>query len=635
MSWKLIFINWLEKDIFMNLKKKILMGYGVALTLMGLVVTWAILNLWSLGRTTDAILRDYYRSILAVENMQDALARQDSGILLMLMGEVERGVNQYRENETFFLQWLDRAKESISVQGESEVIHSIEQQYQEYREHFSLLIENRERNQQPLPLTIQTYKETILPVFSRVKATCLELRNMNEKTMYSVSATAGKVASRAIWSTLAVAVIASIAALIFSLVFAEKLVLPLRRFVDAAQKISNGEYSVRLSVDTTDELGQLAVEFNRMTAQLRQYHIMNVHRIVAEKNRADAILASIEDGLVVFDTERRVTAINPAGCRILHVDYHEEDILHCEQILPDRTVSDIISETINSGTPPDLPDDRRITNIPGKGGIRHYLFSATPIGAGTQKLSGVVLLLRDITQLREVERLKNEFVMAASHELRTPLTSLGMGIDLLLEHAVQYLPDKEMELLSAAHDEVHRLKSMVHDLLDLAKIEAGKIDLEFERLPVATLFEHARSAFRGQVNMKHINLNIDETEHLPAVRADAGKIVWVLSNLVSNALRYVDEGGYIRLKACQEDSFVQISVEDNGSGIPLEHQARIFQKFVQFNRHGQGRTGLGLAISKEIVRAHGGSIWVQSSPGMGSVFTFTIPISTEENQTAV
>ncbi len=610
----------------MNLKKKILVGYGVALTLMGLVVTWAILNLWSLGRTTDAILHDYYRSILAVEKMQDALARQDSGMLLMFMGDIDRGIDQYHNNETLFLEALEQARKSITVQGEAEVIVNIEKLYGRYRDLFLLLTGVPEQNGAKYALTLETYNNIISPIFSQVRATCIKLRNMNEQTMYTVSDTAGKIAKRAIWSTIFVASTASILALIFSLVFAEKLVLPLRRFVDAAQKITTGEYSVQLSVETTDELGQLAVEFNRMTAQLRQYHLMNVHRIIAEKNKADAILASIEDGLVVFDTEHRVTGINPAGRRILHIEFGEEDVLHCEQILAEQNICEIIAETITTGKPPDIPEDLRITTFQVEGSTRHYLFSVTAIGQSDRQPAGVVLLLKDITQLREVERLKNEFVMAASHELRTPLTSLGMGIDLLLEHAVQFLPEKEKELLLAAHDEVHRMKAMVHDLLDLSKIEAGRIELEFESIPVAALFEHARNTFKGQVNMKNVLLYLDNTEDLPSVRADANKIVWVLSNLVSNALRYVDQGSYIRLSAKKVGPNIHISVEDDGIGIPPEHQARIFQKFVQVNKHEGGRTGLGLAISKEIVRAHGGTIWVESSPGKGSVFTFTMPI---------
>ena len=533
----------------MNLKKKILIGYVFAFTLMGLVATWAILNLWSLGKTTDVILRDYYRSILAVEKMVDALGRQDSGILLMLMGDLEKGISQYRENDALFLEWLDRSRDSIAAEGEREGIHAIELRYKEYSSKINEIYSIERKGEDSLPLTLDTYKESILPVFNKVKAACLELRTINEKTMYSVSENARQVAKRAIWSTLIVASVASVIALFFSLVFAERLVLPLRRFVEAAKKISAGEFSVQLSVETSDELGQLAVEFNRMTAELRRYHVMNVDRIVAEKNKGEAILASIEDGLVVFDTDRRVTGINPAGCQILNVDFSEQDVLHCEQILPMNSICEIVAETIRTGMQPDIPDDRRIITLNSTEGARHYLFSATAIGQRDHKLSGVVLLLKDITQLREVERLKSEFVMAASHELRTPLTSLGMGIDLLIEHAVQYLPEREKELLHAAHDEVHRMKSMVHDLLDLSKIESGRIDLEFEKIPVATLFEHAREIFKGQVSMKHINLTIDDTEFMPLVRADINKIVWVLSNLISNALRYVDEGGHIRLSA--------------------------------------------------------------------------------------
>lgn len=613
----------------MNLKKKILIGYGVAFALMSLVATLAIVNLWSLGKTTDTILRDYYRSILAAEKMLDALSGQDSGILLMFMGDESKGMAQYRENETLFLDWLRRSKESIAVEGELEAVHTIETQYGEYQNQFMQLTDLQKTANTLSLLSIKTYKESILPVFNQVRISCLELRAMNEQTMYRVSQNAREGVRDAIWSTVVVATIASIIALFFSLVFAERLVRPLRRFVEAAKKISAGEFSVQLSVETSDELGVLAREFNRMSSQLRQYDMMNVDRIVAEKNKGDAILASIEDGLVVFDMEKKITAINPAARRILKFEA-EGDSQYCEHIFSDQKISEVITETIKTGIQPNLKDDERIIILTGDGETRHFLFSATAVGQNDQKPTSVVLLLKDITQLREVERLKSEFVMAASHELRTPLTSLGMSIDLLLEHATQFLPEKERELLQAAYDEVHRMKAMVHDLLDLSKIEAGRINLEFENLPVATLFEHARNIFKGQVAMKHINLTIDDTEFLPLVRADANKIVWVISNLISNALRYVAEGGHIRLTAEKSGLSVQISVQDNGAGIPPEQHNRIFQKFVRLNEGESGRTGLGLAISKEIVRAHSGTIWVESRPGKGSVFTFTLPAVPQE-----
>lgn len=609
----------------MNLKRKILIGYGFAFGLMGLVATWAIINLWTLGKTTDGILRDYYRSIIAVENMVDALGLLDSGVLLMLMGDMEKGTLQYQKNDALFWEWLGRSRDSIAVKGESEVIHTIEAVYGDYSDKIREIYDFKRKEWVSLPLDLKTYKESILPAFNIVKDTCLKLRTMNENTMYSASEKAREDARHAIWSTILVASIASVIALFFSLVFAEKLVLPLRRFVEAAKKISAGEFSIKLAVETKDELGELAVEFNRMTSELRRYHVMNVDRIVAEKVKGEAILASIEDGLVVFDTDRKVTSINPAGCQMLNVEFNEQGNVYCEQILPMNTICEIVEETLQTGIQPDIPDDYRVFTLEKESSTHHYLFTATAIGHKDNNLSGVVLLLKDITQLREVERLKSEFVMAASHELRTPLTSLGMGIDLLIEHAVQYLPERERELLYAAYDEVNRMKDMVHNLLDLSKIETGRIDFDFEKIPVATLFDHVREIFKGQVSMKHINLTIDDTEFMPLVRADTNKIAWVLSNLISNALRYVEAGGHIRLSAVRQGAVINVSVHDDGVGIPQEWQTKIFQKFVRVNRQEGGRTGLGLAICKEIISAHGGTIWVNSEAGRGSTFTFTLP----------
>jgi NtrC-family two-component system sensor histidine kinase KinB len=223
--------------------------------------------------------------------------------------------------------------------------------------------------------------------------------------------------------------------------------------------------------------------------------------------------------------------------------------------------------------------------------------------------------------------LKSEFIMAATHELRTPLTSIGMGIDLLMEHAAQGLAEKDRELLHAAHEEVHRMKALVNDLLDLSKIETGRIEMDFENVPVPTLLEHVQTVFKGQLGQKEVQLTLELAGDLPSIRVDANKITWVLSNLISNALRYVSKGGHIQLMAKRIGAYVHLSVRDDGPGIPSEYQAKIFQKFVQLKGQEAGGMGLGLAICKEIVHAHGGAIWVQSNPGEGSTFTFTVPMA--------
>jgi NtrC-family two-component system sensor histidine kinase KinB len=243
------------------------------------------------------------------------------------------------------------------------------------------------------------------------------------------------------------------------------------------------------------------------------------------------------------------------------------------------------------------------------------------------ELSGIILLLLDITKLKEVDRLKSEFVMAASHELRTPLTSIEMSIGLLQEKSFQKLSKEENQLVAVIQEESKRLKSLVNNLLDLSRIEAGKMELEFEKVSVPIIFEKAIAILNPQADEKSIELSFHVADGLTSIKADFNKVTWILTNLIANALRYTEPGGYIRLSAEPVGSQVHISVEDNGSGIPYEYQSKIFEKFIQVkgDRHPTG-SGLGLAICKEIVRAHGGTIWVDSIPGEGTTFTFSIPI---------
>ena len=612
----------------MTLKMKILVGYGLSFAFMGVVVALAVINLISLGKATDAILSENYRSILAAENMVDALERQDSGTLLVLLGEHEEGAALFRKNEALFLEWLARAKDNITISGEAELLRAIEADFESYRQVSGKVIGLRSDLADAGRVD---YRREIFPTFMKVREHCVGLRNLNEETMYTASVDANTVARNAIWSTVLVAASALVVALAFSMILAERIVQPIRRFVEASRHISAGDYDVQVPVGGSDELSHLAYEFNQMAIQVGRYNAMNIERIIAEKNKSEAVLESIEDGLVIFDLELKVAGINPAAWQIFERSPTDGAMPHCADLLPDSQLCELIRCAVDTGQPPIMPDEQRIVCFNRGGSVAHYLFSITFIRGIDQDLSGIVLLLKDITRLKQAQQLKSDFVMAASHELRTPLTSLGMSVDLLLEHAAHNLAEKDRELLLAAHEEVHRMKSLVSDLLDLSKIEACRIDMEFENVPVTTLFEHMRAVFKSQMDVKEVEFSSEAHEDLPLVRADANKIAWVLSNLVSNALRYVNRGGHVLLRAHERGAHVHVSVQDDGPGIPEEYQTRIFHKFVQVKGQEAGGSGLGLAICKEIVRAHGGTIWVDSAPGQGSTFTFTLPVVGLEN----
>lgn len=607
-----------------TLRKKILLGYGIALALMAVIIAWSHANLRRLGKASEAILTENYESILAAENMIDAIERQDSAILLLILRYQEEGRRQFAENESQFLQWLARAKDNITIEGEVEIVGGIEAEYASYLGHFAQLGVSVQMD----PNGARTlYHETVLPSFRSVRDACVHLRQVNQETMFEASGHAHDLATRAIVSMLTLGVVAIGIGLGFSLLLSNLLVKPLSAMTGATRKIAEGDYDVEIVPASSDELGRLATDFNAMAKKLRVYRDLNVKQILSEKQKSEAIIRSIDDGIVVVDTDLKVADINPAATSIF--GRRQSDVVgkHFLELVQYEEMLDCLRRSYESGQALSTTDrGENILTLERDGAPRHYQFSVTPVKSAGAAVIGVVVVLRDVTRLKELDRLKSEFVMAASHELRTPLTSMSMSVELLRENTADKLNDNERQLLDAAHEEMQRLKALVNDLLDISKIEAGKMEMEFDRTPVSMLLEKAVAMLNGQAEEKGIELSFAVAQDLPDVRADANKITWVLTNLISNALRYTDAGGYVRLGAESLGPQVHVSVTDNGTGIPYEYQSRIFDKFVQVKSDKSvGGTGLGLAICKEIVRAHGGTIWLDSVPGRGSTFTFTIP----------
>jgi NtrC-family two-component system sensor histidine kinase KinB len=608
-----------------TLRRKIFLGYGITLILMVLILVWAFFNLWDLGQASEAILRENYRSILAAENMVYALERQDSAVLLILLGYEAEGWKQFRENESQFFQWLGRAKDNITVEGEDQIVGAIETGYATYLSHSSqikpIIVAGSQK-------TAIFYHETMLPSFLKVRETCIRLREINQENMYRVSDRASFIAKRAIWSMAVIGIAAIVIGIGFSLFLSNLLVRPVQQMMQATQKISEGSYDVEIPIKSSDELGRLTEEFNSMAKKLQAYHSLNIEQIMAEKRKSESIIRSIDDGLVLIDADCKVTDMNPMAGFILQVEPEKVVTKHFLEVVKNEQLFNYIKQSIESGQPARIEEKQRVLTVEREGGKHHFQFSVTPVHGRGASLIGVVLLLRDVTRLAELDRLKGEFVMTASHELRTPLTSVGMSIDLLMESAPKKLDDKEQKLLSAAHEDLQRLKALVNNLLDLSRIEAGKMEMEFSSHAVRSLLEKVVDSFRIPAEQKEVALSFQVPEGLPDIKADGNKIAWVLTNLISNALHFTPKGGTIRLMGEAFGPFIQISVSDNGPGIPYEYQSKIFDKFVQVKSDKiLGRSGLGLAICKEIVHAHGGTIWVDSVPGSGSRFNFTLPVA--------
>ena len=605
-----------------SLRKKIFIGYGITLCLMIVVFIWALIHLLDLGQASDAILRENYKSILAAENMVYAIERQDSATLLLFLGYEEQGWKQFRDHESLFFQWLARAKDNITIEGEERIVNTIEKEYSAY---LHLISEMKPAYQSNPQKSATFYHETILPSFNSVRDACIRLREINQDTMFKASERARHIARKAIWSMVIIGSAAVGIGLVFSLLLANFLFRPVRQMMEATKRLSEGDYNVEISVRSSDELGSLTKQFDIMAKRLRAYRDLNIEQIMAEKSKSEAIIRSIDDGIVVIDNELKVSNMNPTAAKALNLESDRMENRHFLEVIGNEQLFQYVKQSIETGQPPTIEERRNILTIKQGAKQNHYQFSITPVRGKTGSLLGVVLLLRDVTRLTELDRLKSEFVMTASHELRTPLTSIGMSIKLLLEGTMEKLTEKEGQLLVAAHEDLQRLKTLVNNLLDLSKIEAGKMEMEFESASVYALCQNAAAILKNQIDAKSAHFTLILPERLPNVKADTNKITWVLTNLISNALRYTGKEGSIRLSAELLGPYVHVSVSDNGPGIAYEAQPKIFDRFVQIKSDKiLGGSGLGLTICKEIVRAHGGTIWVDSAPGKGSTFTFTL-----------
>ncbi|HPU01283.1 MAG: PAS domain S-box protein [Firmicutes bacterium] len=245
---------------------------------------------------------------------------------------------------------------------------------------------------------------------------------------------------------------------------------------------------------------------------------------------------------------------------------------------------------------------------------------------------GALVQLTDITRFHEMEKFKDDYISIISHEFRTPLTSIVLGVEMLRSGLLGELNPRGREIFDAIGEDCHRLTKLVDNLLELSRIESGTIYIQAEPVDAADLVREAVRPLRLQAEKKGIALVTDIPATLPPVAADFNKAVWVLTNLIGNALRYTEPGGTITVQVRRGMRRLYFSVRDTGCGIPGEYRDRIFEKFIQVRdpEKRRGGAGLGLAIAKEIVTAHGGEIWVESEVGKGSTFTFTFPIFRRE-----
>jgi PAS domain S-box-containing protein len=622
----------------MNLRAKLLSSYLVFVLALVVLGVWSALRLREMGDVSRRIISNNYDSVIAAQEMKESLERQDSAAVFALLGARERSVAQMREHRARFDANLQKAANNITEQGESEVIETIRRDRDVYYQMFdSFLTRVRitKGNAPPTNLSGPSeesaerseYFTRLEPQFNKLRADCEHLLQLNQRAMLAKSEAARGVARRWFYLTLLMAGFLVVAGLALAVFLADRIVKPLRQLTATTVRIAGGDLNAKVDVTSHDEVGVLAAEYNRMAERIRQLRRSDMGQLIIAQQTTEAAIDSLYDPVIVTDAEGCVTKLNPAAEEIFGSE-SENAGKHVGEIARDQLIAGAVAEALRSQRPVAGEGAVSVLPLAVDGSERAFRLRTTPMRDNEKYLLGAVTLLEDITHLREIDRLKSEFIATASHELRTPLTSVQMGVYLLLEGSVGELTDKQQEVLEACRQDCDRLDKLMRDLLDLSKIEAGESQPHLAPVRARDLITTAVRELRPQVETKGLQLLVDAPIDLPSVMVDRAQIERVISNLVSNAIRYTKHGE-IKISAEHRDAHVAVSVYDTGLGIPSAYLPRIFDKFVQVPGVSTGGVGLGLNISKSIVEAHGGQISVQSEVGRGTTFTFTLPLHKE------
>jgi two-component system phosphate regulon sensor histidine kinase PhoR len=348
----------------------------------------------------------------------------------------------------------------------------------------------------------------------------------------------------------------------------------------------------------------------------------NISGLSDERNRASAILGSMIEGVAVISSDERILFANRAFSKILGL----EDVGEIEgrPLLEVARQSDLLAAIKMA-----LNGQDQVTSEIVIGTVRPRSFAVTAAPVQPPSHKGAVLVLHEITDLRRLERVRQDFVANVSHEFRTPLTAIQGFAETLLSGALDDSANRR-RFVEIIREHAARLARLTEDLLKLSRIEAGQLKLEFRSVSVAQLIDSCVETARLKAAPRQLSLTVEVPERLAPVRGDANSLQEVLQNLLDNALQYTPAGGKIEVSALSSDDHVTVTVADTGIGIPQAEQERIFERFYRVDAarsREAGGTGLGLSIARHIMDAHGGRLWVESAVGQGSRFHFSIPVA--------
>lgn len=409
--------------------------------------------------------------------------------------------------------------------------------------------------------------------------------------------------------------IAIILTTIFAFFLSTRINAPLVKMREAALAIARGKFDTKVPILTQDEIGELAIAFNQMRKQLK----FNMNALSQEKEHLASILSSMADGVITFNKDGTILETNPPAERFLQAWYFEKGYNREDTMNVPSVLMNLFDESESF-------DKEQVGEITLQG--RNWGLIVSPLYSNAENIRGAVAIIRDMSDERRMDKLRTDFIANVSHELRTPISML-QGYSEAIVDDIAGSEDEKMEMAQIIYDESLRMGRLVNDLLDLARLESGKMNLSYDLISVSPYLKRITSKFQGLAKDKGITITTHLQDEGITWNFDPDRIEQVLTNLIDNAIRHTPAGGKIDVMQKMSDRRgLIIDVKDSGSGIPEEDLPFVFERFYKADKartRGRSGTGLGLAIVKNIIDAHDGYISVNSLPEKGTTFSFILP----------
>ena len=561
-----------------RLKTKLTLGLSF---LFIVILSFGILGIFYINRlSNDAklILKDNHITLKYCNNMLIALEElpADSAAL-----------KSFEQN-------LALQEKNITEAGEGDATKRVRSNFEELKK---------------LPADSSNYKDIRRAIF--------QIQEVNQEAIVRKNAVAAATAEQAtFWLTVIVTVL-TIIAFTFIINFPGIISNPIKVLSEGIAEIANKNYSKRIHLAQNDEFGELAAAFNSMAGKLDEYEHSNLAKIVFEKTRIETIINQMKDGIIGLDEKQQVLFLNVVAENLLGLK--EKEI--SGKYAPDIALKNDLMRTL-------LQDaEKKELKIYADG--KESFFSKEPIKVlNGDIVIGEVIVLRNITPFHELDEAKTNFIATVSHELKTPMSSIKMSARLLNDERVGSLDDEQKELVKSIEDDVERLLKITSELLNMAQVETGNIQLKLQSTSPDAIVQQAIGTVQLLAQQKGIRINCQVQQNIASMHADAEKTSWVLLNFLTNAIKFSPEDAVITVHVYFKDNSIEFLVEDHGKGIEEKYLPRVFDRYfkVPGNTEKTG-TGLGLAISREFIEAQGGHIWVSSQYGQGSIFGFSLPVA--------